>query len=161
MNDIATADTETHSEPFQPAPLPENLAEVLRTIVEDGNTAHLEEDGATIRTGTGRPLIGCTVVNMLAMVQAGLIGGERDRVLTTRKGRYAAAHGAAKGFDDSTTDVVNHLAAFARGTIDFLEPELIEAIDSRFGWPAISRRDALEYLIGRSVVTAAEARTDV
>jgi hypothetical protein len=157
MTDIESADTATHTEPFEPALLPENLAEVLRTIVEDGNTAHL--DAVTIRTGTGRPVIGCTVVNMLAIVQAGLMGGERDLLLTTRRGRHLALHGSLADLDDTVTDV--DLAAFGRGEVDYLEQELIEAIDGRFGWPATSRPDALAYLIARGVVSAAEARRDV
>jgi hypothetical protein len=156
MTDIETA---AHTEPCEPAPLPENLAEVLRTIVEDGNVARLDDNMATICTGTGRPVIGCSVVNMLAIVQAGLMGGERDLLLTTRRGRHRALHGSLAGFDDTVTDV--DLAAFGRGEVDYLEQELLEAIDGRFGWPATSRQDALEYLIERGVVTAAEARRDV
>jgi hypothetical protein len=162
MSDIETADTATPAEPFEPALLPENLAEVLQTIVADGNAARLDDDDTTIRTvRTGRPLIGCSIINTLAIVQAGLLGGERDRLITTHRGRYVARTGSLAGFDDTITDAVGLLASWARGEIDLLEQELIEAIDAKFGWPATSRKDALKYLVERGEVSADEARADI
>jgi hypothetical protein len=101
-------DAAVETEPFRP-PLPENAQEVLRTILDDGNTAFLADDDKTTLTGTparpGRP-VPCTVVNMLGLVSMRMIAGERELMLTTRRGRHFARHGTMAGFDDSQTDLV-------------------------------------------------------
>jgi hypothetical protein len=89
----------------------------------------------------------------------GLIAGEYDILMLTRRGRYLALNGTMAGFSDETTDV-DH-AAWGRGEIDYLTSELLEAIDGRFARVATSRREALDFIIEHGLITAAEARQDV
>jgi hypothetical protein len=164
MTTDAASDTATESddEPFRPAPLPDNLQEVLRIVVDGGNTCFLADDDKTILTGTPErpgPVVPCTVVDMLAMVAGALLAGERGLFLARRRGRHIAQHGSLDTYDDRL--VAEDLAAWARGTTDYPEAELLESVEARHHEIALSRKEALEYLIERGVVSAAEARQDL
>jgi hypothetical protein len=63
------------------------------------------------------------------------------------------------GFDDALSDV--DLAAWARGEMDYLTGELLEAVDGKHALVVTSRREALDLLLAEGVITVAEARLDV
>jgi hypothetical protein len=148
-----------------PAPLPENVQEVLRVILDAGNTVPLPEDGDDLIAGPpgtpGRP-VPCTVIGMLAMVAKGLVRGERDRLMTTRRGRHLARQGSMAGFDDSVTDIdKDALAAWARGEVDYLTDELGEAVEIWHHRIVLTREEALDRLLVNGVIPIEKARLDV
>jgi hypothetical protein len=153
--------TESHDEPIRPALPPSNVREVLRVLVEAGNTMFLDDAGTTMMTGTpDRPgrVVPCTIIDPMAMLAAGLLAGERGLFLARRRGRHIAEHGDLSTFDSRL--VAEDLAAWARGVIDYPEAEVLESIEAQHYEVALDRAEALAILIAKGVVTAEGARVD-
>jgi hypothetical protein len=153
-------DTATDTDIRRSDPPPEHAPQLLRAILDAGNVAFLDEANKRIIAGTpdrlGQVM---AILDVLLCVPWGLVAGERNKIMLTRLGRHVARHGSDAGFDDSTTDV--NLAKWARGEIEYLTLELLEAVDAYYARIVLDRREALDLLLEKGVVTAAEARKDV
>jgi hypothetical protein len=156
MTDAAT-DTE-----YQPPPPPgEAQRAMLRVILAMGNTAFLDADEHVVAGTPAKPgpRVG-TALQVVQMLPFGLMAGERGLLMVTRAGRHFAATGDLVTDEDITTTDVD-LAAWAKGEVDYITAEVLEAIDSRFARVVTTRREALGLLLQERVATEAEATPDV
>ena len=157
----AATETETEADSEQPLPSPEHIREALRIILENGNAAFCEEDGCILTGTPTKPgvTVPYTAREVLMTISMGLLGGEHGSFLVSRRGRHFVRYGSLTDFDDTTTDV--DLEAWARGTTNYRDSELFEAIDAFYGRIVLTREEALAFLVERGVVTADQARQDL
>jgi hypothetical protein len=153
-------ETDTATETEQPAQLPECTQAVLRAMLDAGGTAFVADEDCIVAGTREKPgqVLPCDAAQALLIASMMLIAGERERLLTTRRGRHFARAGTMAGFDDSVTDV--DLAAFGRGSIDYMSDELIEAVEAYHHEIVLTREDALALLLRKGVIPPAEARTE-
>jgi hypothetical protein len=160
-NLMTDAATEIETEASGPIPLPECTQAALRAMLDAGGVAFIDDEDRIVAGTREQPgqTLPTNASEMLGITCRMLIAGERERLLLTRRGRHYARYGSLANFDDSVTDV--DLAAWGRGEIDYLEQELLEAVDTFHHEIALNREEALAILMKRGVVTRAEARTDI
>jgi hypothetical protein len=149
------------TETRQPVPLPKNTQQVLQIILAAGNASYTDDEGRQVAGTPAKPgaVLPGNPLGLLNMAANGLLGGERLMMMTTRAGRHFARQGHLAAFDDSVTDV--DLARWGRGEIEYVEHELLEAVDTFLHQVACTRGEALVLLLKAGVVTVAEVRTDV
>jgi hypothetical protein len=160
---MTATDTEIQTDkPLVPDFLPGNVHEVLKIILDAGNATHLDEQDRIVAGTPGQPgrPVPTTAADLMAMVASGLVAGERGLILTTRVGRHLVSHGALVRDEDIALNDVD-LAAWGRGATDYLQTEVLEAIDAEYARVAVTRRDALDIVLQEGLITEAEARTDV
>jgi hypothetical protein len=158
---MSETDAATETETRKRWPLPANTQQVLQLILATGNTSFTDDQEHQVAGTPDKPgpILPCDGWDLVAMTMNGLLGGERISLMTTRAGRHFAQHGNLATFDNALTDV--NLLAWGRGEIDYLEQELLEAIDAFHHEIPLTRAEALIVLLKKGVVTPAEARRDV
>jgi hypothetical protein len=161
MTDAAT-DATAEIETDQPLPIPGCAQAMLKAMLAHRGIAYCEEDG---RVMTGTPeergqVLPCTATDGLIMMARGLINGERGRLLVTRVGRRFAADGVLVRDEEIQISDVD-LAAFGRGTMDYLQHELLEGVEASLYQVALDRREALDAIIKAGLIAFSEARRDV
>lgn len=130
--------------------LPTNVADLLRAADTLHHNAFKKAAKAVL--GPTCPAGKAAIIEALRAAQ-----GELEARAEKRAKERAAATPQVKPTATSSVD----LAGWARGQKEYLWGDVRKAIKLAFGRDVSERDDAVEFLIGQSVISAAEARQDV